>query len=231
VSNSGRRELAGKAWKQIYERKSYAVLEKRFDREPLREGALTGIEQIEVREAAPDEILAFAATLSHNDLDMQTRVLAYLSREYKCALAFSEGIPIGWWWWTDSGKLKLASALDHQIEFFRIELQPGDVWCFKGEILRSHRGRGRAIRFVREVERLLRSRGYTRMMGYIDVDNLPARWLYDMCGLRPTRTFCARYFLRSVGLTNGHVVVRVSERRRGPATFPYRRLRLGGTSA
>jgi hypothetical protein len=73
---------------------------------------------------------------------------------------------------------------------------------------------------------MLARSGYDRMLGYVDSDNIAARWLYETAGHRALATVHATYLLSLVGLSQGRMVVRTNQLRR-PATFPYRPLRLG----
>lgn len=211
--------------KRIYHRQDYIVLEKRLHQPASSDDVARGDGRIAVREGSQAEVLAFTAAISHGSSTAKHRALGYLSRNYKCALGFENGVPIAQWWWTDGLLLvKTRKGRDLQMTFFGIDLDEGDAWCFKNEVLPSHRGHGRATSFVSEIEYMLSLRGYRRMIGYVEADNIPARWLYELRQLQPIKRVRARYLISLIGLANGRVFVRVNERLRGPATFPYRPL-------
>jgi GNAT superfamily N-acetyltransferase len=222
-------QILKKLAKRIYHRQDYIILEKRLDQSSSSDHIARSGAHIAVREGSQAEVLAFTSAISDNSSPAAHRALTYLSQNYKCALGFEDGAPIAQWWWTDRRlSEKSRNDRDLQMTFFEIDLDEGDAWCFKNEVLPSHRGHGRATAFVSEIEHMLYLKGYRRMFGYVEADNIPARWLYELRQLQPIKRVSARYVISLIGFSNGRVFVRVNERLSGPATFPYRPLRRRG---
>jgi GNAT superfamily N-acetyltransferase len=224
---AGGRALLQKVGKRIYRCQQYIVIAKRLDGHSLTEATQCGAERIDVREGSQAEVLEFTSIITDGDRKAERRVREYLTRNYRCALGFRNGVPFGQLWWSDSRScLEPTQDLDPQIRFFEVELDERDAWCFKFEVLPSHRGHGRATILVKEIESMLYHRGYQRMLGYVDADNLPARWIWEISGFRPVRSVTSRYWFSRIGISHGRLLLKVRERRRF-VTFPYRPV-LGG---
>jgi GNAT superfamily N-acetyltransferase len=98
--------------------------------------------------------------------------------------AFVDDRMVGYYWWVDRD-----NPVAHP-DLFRLgrgfELAAGDVYGASFFLLEEFRGGGRAGEFLYRVESALRDRGYSRLWGYVDRDNRPARWLYTTRGYRST---------------------------------------------
>lgn len=95
-------------------------------------------------------------------------------------VALSGGEAIGYYWWVDRDSpqphpdtWKLGSDF---------VLEEGDVYGSSLYLLEEHRGGNAAGQFLFRIETALRERGYRRIWGYVDSDNRPARWTYDLRG-------------------------------------------------
>ena len=210
-------EILRKVRKRIYERRVYLIMEKELATNYDRGADMP--KRIEVREGHGEE----AASLRP---EAERRLRSYVARGYRCGIVSSDGEVIGWLWWTDGRTASTnagAGRRDEQVRFFDVDLADDDAWGFEYHIIPSHRGKGRATPVLRAIEALLAKEGYRRMLGYVDIDNVAARWLYETNGHRRIRTVTARYFVSLFGFSQGRLVVR-SNQRRQPATHPYRPL-------
>lgn len=115
------------------------------------------------------------------------RLAANLARGWRGYVAREDGRAVGWYWWLDGGD----PAHPH-LERLGIELGEGDVYGLDFFLDEAHRGEGRAGEFLYHVESDLRDRGYSRLWGYVDADNLPARWVYGLRGYAVVRTLHLR---------------------------------------
>jgi GNAT superfamily N-acetyltransferase len=211
----GGRVVARKIVGRLYARTAYLVGGKTLV--PASALPLAGDDEMEVRQASRQDVLD-AARSGH----ARRRACAYLDRGYACALGLVGGEPAAWCWWTDHRHPE-----HDQLAFFGVQLAPGEAWCFQNHVLPPYRGNGRAARFVRGVEGLLSLCGLRRSLGYVDADNLPARWMYATCGWHPIRTVEARYVLALVGVSGGRLVVR-NRAPRTTVTFSYRPISAPG---
>jgi GNAT superfamily N-acetyltransferase len=117
------------------------------------------------------------------DTTASHRFAADLERRYHGWTAHEDGELAGYYWWID------ATAEPHpHLALLDIELAPRDVYGFDFFLDERHRGAGRAVEFLFQVESLLRERGYERLWGYVAAANTSARWLYSMRGYEVART-------------------------------------------
>jgi GNAT superfamily N-acetyltransferase len=115
------------------------------------------------------------------------RFAANLQRRYHGFIAHDDGEPAGCDWRLD------ATAEPHpHLARLGIELAPRDVYGFDFLLDERHRGEGRAVDFLYQVEARLRERGYERLWGYVDDANTAARWLYSMRGYEVAATLRGR---------------------------------------
>jgi GNAT superfamily N-acetyltransferase len=94
---------------------------------------------------------------------------------------------IGYFWWMDSRR----AAQGYYLSRFGIELGDKEVYGYEFFIAREHRAGGTATEFLARVEAELARLGHERMYGFVECDNVPARWLYTVRGyevLRRART-------------------------------------------
>ncbi|HEX5467810.1 MAG TPA: hypothetical protein VFW80_02040 [Gaiellaceae bacterium] len=218
---AGGRQILAKAAGRIYSHEEYIVLEKHLAADPPGAENAQGLE---VREGSEDEIVEFTRAITRNNPVGERKARARLALGYRCILGFFDGRPVSQFWLIDAETLARADGGgDLQVTFFGLPLSPGDAWCFKFELEESTRGGGRATEILRQMEAMLLQSGRRRLLGYVDTDNLPARWVYGISGWKPVRLLGARYLLSSLGVSNGRLLVRVPDRR--SETFPYRPLR------
>jgi GNAT superfamily N-acetyltransferase len=103
-----------------------------------------------------------------------------LGRGDRGFIARHDGEVVGYYWWADR---------DHpHLDPLGIRLADGDVYGFDFFLAPEHRGEGRAVEFLYDIESRLRARGYARLWGYVRSDNRPARWLYSMRGYETVAT-------------------------------------------
>lgn len=105
-------------------------------------------------------------------------------------VALGGGEVIGYYWWVDRDNPTAHPDVWRLGRGF--ELGEGDVYGSSLFLLEEHRGRGVAGDFLFQIESSLRDRGYTRLWGYVDKDNRPARWLYRVRGYEPTWNVVSR---------------------------------------
>lgn len=222
--SAGGREVFSKAARRVYSHEEYIVLEKHLSAEPRGSGAAEGLE---VREGSEDEIVQFTRAITRDDPVGERKARARLARGYRCILGFLDGRPVSQFWLIEAETLAGGNgAGDLQAQLFGAPLSAGDAWCFKFELEESARGGGRATEILRETEAMLFRSGRRRLLGYVDTDNLPARWVYGISGWKQVRRLGARYLLSTVGVSNGRLLIRVPDRR--AESFPYRPARRVG---
>jgi GNAT superfamily N-acetyltransferase len=196
----------------IYHRERLLILEKILEGQSPR--AIPHAASVtDVREATQEEIFA----LPQN----QRRYRAWLSDGYSCIIAFKNEEIIGWVWWTDHLKAEARRSLS---VILGIDLEDGDVYGFDLHLQPAFRGHGRAIRFLRECERILTERGYRRLRGYVSATDTGARWMYEICGYRSVDSITVRCWLSVLAVANRHLLVR-GRQGRSVAILPYRPVR------
>jgi GNAT superfamily N-acetyltransferase len=174
------RDVAGAAFGQS----ELQVLLKRLD----AVAAISFEPRLRLSELGP-ESLAELDTLNRRRCDTTAthRFQADLGRRYHGVTAHEDGELAGYYWWLD------ATAEPHpHLAVLGIELAPRDVYGFDFFLDERHRGGGRAVDFLFQIESLLRERGYERLWGYVEAANTAARWLYSVRGYEVARTLRRR---------------------------------------
>ena len=140
--------------------------------------------RLRVGELGPQSLRALAAfNRARCDTRASRRFEGNLGRRYHGFSAHEDGALVGHYWWLD------ATAEPHpHLARLGIELGPGDAYGFDFYLDERHRGDGRAVDFLFQVESRLRDRGYERLWGYVEASNTGARWLYSMRGYETVRT-------------------------------------------
>lgn len=140
--------------------------------------------RLRVDDLGPESLGALAAfNRDRCDTRASERFEANLGRRYHGFTAHEDGALVGHYWWLD------ATAEPHpHLARLGIELGPRDAYGFDFFLDERHRGEGRAIDFLFQVESRLRDRGHERVWGYVDASNTAARWLYSMRGYATVRT-------------------------------------------
>jgi GNAT superfamily N-acetyltransferase len=106
------------------------------------------------------------------------RFAAGLARGHRGFVAYRGAEVAGHYWWVD----RRIDPRHPHLQRLGIELGQQDVYGFDFFISELHRGEGRAVAMLQDVETRLRQLGYERVWGYVLGDNRPARWLYSMRG-------------------------------------------------
>jgi GNAT superfamily N-acetyltransferase len=98
--------------------------------------------------------------------------------------AFVDEAMVGYYWWVDRDNPVAHPDLYKLGRGF--ELAEGDVYGASFFLLEQYRGGGRAGEFLYRIESSLHDLGYTRLWGYVDSWNRPARWTYATRGYEAT---------------------------------------------
>jgi GNAT superfamily N-acetyltransferase len=173
-----------------------AVLDSAFPRHDLHVlvkpldaiGQISFEQRLRVGEVGPESLVALAEfNRARCDTRASHRFAANLERRYHGFTAHEDGRLVGHYWWLDD------TAEPHpHLQRLGIALGPQDVYGFDFFLDERHRGEGRAVGFLFEVESRLRERGYERLWGYVEGANTAARWLYSMRGYETVRTLRGR---------------------------------------
>ena len=144
--------------------------------------------RLRIGEAGPGSLPALAEFNRRRcDTRATHRFADNLARRYHGLIAHENAELAGYYWWLD------ATAEPHpHLARLGIELGPRDVYGFDFVLDERHRGAGRAVDFLFQVESRLRELGYERLWGYVDGANTAARWLYSMRGYQVARTLQRR---------------------------------------
>lgn len=134
---------------------------------------------------------------------------------YAVLFAEVDGSIVGHMWWTDRSHPHLAR--------YGIRLGPREAYAFHFFLELEHRGGGNANEFLSKFEQHLRSRGFERVWGFVESANKPARWLYSLCGWRPSRVVDSVEIARCLLFSQIGLFVRDS-RRRNATAHDYRRV-------
>ena len=150
--------------------------------------AVSPAPRLRLDEAGPESLAALAEfNRERCDTRATRRFADNLARRYHGLIAHEDSDLAGYYWWLD------ATAEPHpHLARLGIELTPRDVYGFDFFLDERHRGGGRAVDFLAQVESRLRTRGYERLWGYVDGENTAARWLYSMRGYEVARTLHRR---------------------------------------
>lgn len=109
-----------------------------------------------------------------------------LAHGYRGFVGFVGEELVGYYWWVDGTHHPRHRDLARL--GLGIELGEGDAYGSDFYILEEHRRGGIANDFLFKVETALRERGFRRLWGYVESDNRPARWTFNMRGYQPLRT-------------------------------------------
>jgi GNAT superfamily N-acetyltransferase len=99
-------------------------------------------------------------------------------------VALTGGEVIGYYWWVDRENPE--PHPDTWLLGSEFALEPGDVYGSSLFLLEEHRGGNASGQFLFKIETAFRDRGYKRIWGYVESDNRPARWTYDLRGYKAT---------------------------------------------
>ena len=136
-------------------------------------------EPLRLEELGPAALPALAAFNRRRcDTRATRRFRASLDRGHRGFAGYRDAELAGHYWWVDR---RIDPAHPH-LAPLGIELGEHDAYGFDFFIAERHRGEGRAVAMLHDVETALRDRGHRRLWGYVRGDNRPARWLYSLRG-------------------------------------------------
>jgi GNAT superfamily N-acetyltransferase len=115
--------------------------------------------------------------------DVQQLFVRYFDHGFHAFLAYRGEELVGYYWWIDRDVPAAHTDL-HKLGL-DIELSEDDAYGSHFFLLEEHRGGGLAADFLFYVESSLRERGFSRIWGYVDSANRPARWVYSTRGYKP----------------------------------------------
>jgi len=82
------------------------------------------------------------------------------------------------WYVTDSAAY--ASPIRKYLLWFRIKLNPDEVYLFDMYLLPDERGKGMAAFFMSSVLQRLKEKGVKKVYGYFNANNIPAMWVHRL---------------------------------------------------
>jgi RimJ/RimL family protein N-acetyltransferase len=195
------RALLGLLGSRLYRDEDHVVIVKDLDDgRPERIGSNLEVRAVDSRDT--DTVDEFCGT--HFPPKVGRYVRSYRRRGYPAFAAFRRGLLIGLFWWVDA-------AIDAQhpdLILHQIDLQPGDTYAFAYFIAPEHRGSNTATEVIGAVFSALRDAGYTRVWGWVNAANRPARWLFRLAGFQETRRVRVRAVLLLLALTERRVLIR-----------------------
>jgi GNAT superfamily N-acetyltransferase len=210
----GSGELGAKLWASLHKKEAFLVLEKTLAASGSAAGRQRSETGIWVKDSTPDELRRFPIPRG-GERKGRELIERYLGKGYRCFLGFEGSEPIGYFWWI--GASPRGRAAHSQLELFEIDLGESDVWGFDYFVRPEYRGRGRANELLEKIEQELGNRGYKRLLGYVDADNIGARWLYERRGHRLVGALTVRTLLGgAVAVSTGRLFVK-GRRWPGPA--------------
>jgi GNAT superfamily N-acetyltransferase len=108
----------------------------------------------------------------------------YLNNGCKGVLAELNGHLIGYSWWGNSHSSFDFDRMGFMFYVNNIDLTPSDAYGFDFFIAPQYRGKGNALEFIIKFLLSLKPLGYKRLYGFVDKDNLAARWIYQIMGYK-----------------------------------------------
>lgn len=130
-----------------------------------------------------------------------SRIVSYLDNHYKGAIAELDGKMIGFVWWTDAQKNEPQYRHPH-LKRYNLELNDDEAWGFDLFILPEFRGGNVASDFFFLFRKHLREKGYSRVWGFAQADNLPAMWVHKLQKYENVATVTSHLFLGNLLLSN-----------------------------
>ncbi|HEY6822695.1 MAG TPA: GNAT family N-acetyltransferase [Burkholderiales bacterium] len=183
-----------------------------------RPGTLLQLRPFDGRDPAILERIAAAQYVDSPDMEL---LRIYVGRGYRALFAEVDDRIVGHIWWVDA---HCSSDRAHpDLARYGIRLGPREAYAFNFFLEPGSRGGGNANEFLSRFEQHLRSRGIERVWGFVADDNKPARWLYSLCGWKPSKVMQSVEIARCLLFSQTGVFVRNSRRRKRPS-HGYRRL-------
>ena len=127
------------------------------------------------------------------------RFATALANGRHAVLGLRDGELIGYFWWADATE----PANRQHMTRYGVTLAEGDVYGYDLFIDPAHRGHGVPAEFLANVESVLGGLGHRHMYGFVDSDNLPARWLYTTRGYEVVQRSQTRTVLKRLMLVDG----------------------------
>jgi len=119
---------------------------------------------------------------------------SYLDNNYHGELAELDGKIVGYSWWSDA-QISNPEYRHPHLKRYDVELKSNEVWGFDLFILPDFRGRSIASDFLYLCHKHIREKGYTRVLGFANKDNLPSIRLHKQHKYEPVKTVISHLFL------------------------------------
>jgi GNAT superfamily N-acetyltransferase len=180
---------------QLYAVTDEMVVRKQFDVAGSRATGLVGLEEADPRH------LSQLAEFNRRQCNT-TRTQRFeegLAEGKRAFLGFRDGELIGYFWWHDAAH----AGDDFYLGRFGIALAADEMYGYDLFVAPQHRGRGTPTEFLAAIEAELVRSGYRAMYGFVDVRNVPARWLWASSGYKDVMRARTRRILRRWMLVGG----------------------------
>jgi RimJ/RimL family protein N-acetyltransferase len=185
---------------KAYHEQERLILSKRLDDDPPRQAQ----PQLVVRSAEQSDTEALLRFTRTHRPQMTWYVRKYLRNRYRGVVAFRGEEVIGLFWWVD----RHVDPKHPDLVLQDLQLEEAHAYGFAYYIAPEHRGGGTATEVVSRVFAMLRDLGYQRIWGYVDADNVPARWLYSLVGFEATRRVRLRILFGLLTLSERRILVK-----------------------
>jgi GNAT superfamily N-acetyltransferase len=99
----------------------------------------------------------------------------FVERRFNGILFFKDTTLIGYMWWHDMQ----SRGYHYDLNRLPIKLKnEHEIYCELFYIKPEHRGQGIALYLLSEIHSKWHKDGYTKLYGYVNTDNISARWIY-----------------------------------------------------
>ena len=124
---------------------------------------------------------------------------AQVRGDREALLAFLGDELVGYLWWMEP------RSAPEDLDVIRLgpEVAGDDAYAFEMFVAPQHRGHGNALSFVTGACEQLARLGYRRVWGFVDYDNVPARWLYSTSGWSTVRRSRSWHLLARLTVIDG----------------------------
>ena len=121
----------------------------------------------------------------HRAKDSVVASICYLMNDYKGFMAFFDNNLAGYWWWVSN---ETSPEITHPcVDRFELRLKDDEVFAFDYFIAPEFRDHGIGVTFLPLIYRELKKLGYRKAWGFVDADNVAARWVYRTLGNKVVR--------------------------------------------
>lgn len=200
----------------IYKAKEEIILEKVLDgRIELSIDNQLQITPIEKKHS--NAIVEFTKKYHHHNSEW-IKIANHIKKSYNGFIAIQDNNIIGYVWWIDY-KLSLQKNLS-ELKRYGIELNGNTVYATDLFIASQYRGSANAIKFLKRVFLDLYKLGYSRIIGTVDFDNIPAKWIYTLLEFKEVNRITGRRFFRFILFMNRSLFLKTSRwNRNNPDDF------------